>query len=477
MHSRFVVLALVAACGDGASLVPDALPPDAPPDAPPVFPACAEFSTPTTTLPAHVTSTLAGADVQSPSSCTETNAPYGVESRGADRVVPIAGLREGVRYVVKLESTSDLAFYVTTGCSTSRGPSSDQCVLFQDESLGGTEVGSFVASGPVAWVVVDYYATHAPPSNAFTLDVYAQECASDDQCSGTTPACGDGLCVGCTTSFHCDDSAASRCDLESNACAPGIDMCAGDDAAEPADDGPAGARVLASGVAASGAICGSPLGEADYYAFDVTTLGDTWDVALAWSGSRDIDVQIFDEHGGNYGLSLWEQPETIRLTYLPIGRYFVRVRDASVAADAIAYAITATRTPGAACASTADCAREYRNQIYRGTCAAGACVKIDGDAAIPEGGACDSQSDCAPALSCPSFFFVADANTRQTCARGCLNDAGCPTEFVCTTYFANNFCVRKCTTDEHCPTVLDDEPASGPWTRFSCNISSGRCVP
>jgi len=446
------------------------------PDTLPMYPACAEFQAPATEVPAHVDSTIAGSDVESPMSCATMDAPYGIESKGPDRVVPLTGLRAGTAYVVKLEATTDLGFYVTTGCSTATGPSTDQCLLFEDASLGGTEVGTFVATAATAYVIVDFYASQTPASTSFTLEVYEQQCASDTQCSGATPACANGLCVQCTSSFDCTTSAAPRCDLSTNVCTPGVDQCAMDDAAEPSDDGPAGARVLVPGVAATGRVCSKPRTEADYFAFDVTSLGESWDFSLAWTGTADLDLDLLDSTGATFGLSFWEQPERARLTHLPIGRYYARVREFSNDDQGVAYTLTATRGYGTACASSADCAGEYRNQIYRGSCTAGACVKIDGAGAVAEGGACDSLSDCAPNLSCPSFFFVANADTRDTCARGCTNDLQCDDGFVCTTYFANNFCVRGCTSDAQCPTSLDDQPTTGPWYQLRCNLSTGRCT-
>jgi hypothetical protein len=477
MRAVPIVLAALVACGDGGANVPPPVPDAGDPDTMPVFPACAEFSASPTSVPARVTSTIVGADIESPMACTTMNAPYGVESKGPDRVVPISGLRVGDPYVVKLESTTDLGFYVTTGCSTEDGPANDQCVLFEDASLGGVEVGSFVATAPTMFVIVDYYASQTPPSTSFTLEVYAEQCKSSTQCGGATPACADGVCVECTSSFDCETSALPRCDATTNTCSVGVDQCVMEDAAEPTDDGPAGARLLVPGVAAAGTICSKPRGESDFFAFDVSTLGETWDFSLAWTGTNDLDLELFDASGASLGLSYWEHPERARLTYLPIGRYYARVSEFSVNDAGVAYTLTATRTTGAACTSSADCASEYRNQIYRGSCSAGACVKIDGANAISEGGACDSQSDCASTLSCPSFFFVANADTRATCARGCTNDSQCGTGFVCTTYFANNFCVRGCTTDAQCPTSLDDQPVSGPWYQLRCNVSTGRCAP
>ncbi|HEU0033725.1 MAG TPA: hypothetical protein VFQ53_24025 [Kofleriaceae bacterium] len=485
----FLVVLLAAACGENASpRMPD-VDGGAPDPSDPAYAACAEFTGPGVIVPAHVEGVLAGADVTSPGTCAVTNAPFGVESAGPDRVISLRGLRTGQPYVVKVTSTSDLGFYVTTGCSTSTGPSSEQCLLFEDESLGNVELGRFVATGTSAFVVVDYYSSQAPSSADFMLDVYEEECADASQCDASRPACSDGLCVECETSFDCHDAAAPRCDDVAHQCTTGIDTCTtgpyGDDVAEPADDGPAGARVLAldatgRGVAA-GAICASPLGESDFVAFDVTTIGEAWSLQLGWSGSRDLDLELFAADGTPLGMSFWEQPERVRLTYLPIGRYYARVREFASTIDPgpVSYTLLAQRTLGPGCTSATDCAAEFRNQLYRGRCEAGACVAIDGGGAIAEGGACDSQSDCGPLLHCPSFFFVAHADARDTCARGCSADADCAAlgDFVCTTYLADNFCVPRCSSDAECPTSPGDEPTTGPWYRLRCDVTSGRCLP
>jgi hypothetical protein len=200
-------------------------------------------------------------------------------------------------------------------------------------------------------------------------------------------------------------------------------------------------------------------------------------------GARDLDLVVYDATGTEVGLSYWEQPEQVSLTYLPLGRYYARVREFVSTADAspVAYTLSAQRTAGAPCASSADCAAEYRNQIYRGSCSAGACIAIDGAGAVAAGGACDSQSDCGLALSCPSFFFVADSDTRDVCAGACADDAACAAmgaDYVCTTYFSNNFCVQKCTGDEQCPTIVAQQPSgAAPWKRLTCEVATGRCVP
>jgi hypothetical protein len=482
-----LVIGLVGfvACGDdNKPAAPDAGPGG--PDAPPSYPACREFPTVGYAIPAHVTGVVAGADIDSPSSCAAVDAPYGIESAGPDAVVRLDGLVAGTAYRVRLTSVSDLAFYVVTGCSTPTGPAAKQCLVFVDATAGSTEVGRFVADGASAFVVVDFWASHAPSNASFTVDAYAEACSVDAQCGAPTPVCQDGACVECSTSFDCASSAAPVCDDASFTCVAGASGCASDDPAEPGDDGPAGATVLvpdASGdAAASGQICSSPIGESDYVAFDVTTLGEVWDVSLAWTGTRDLDLQLSDHTGHTFGLSFWEHPEHVRLTYLALGRYYVRVSEFVTSANAspASYTLTAHRALGAGCTTAADCAGEYGNQIYRGSCLAGACIAIDGAATVAEGGACDSGGDCAAGLSCPSFYFVANADTRDVCARGCTGDADCAPlggGEVCTTYLIDNFCVQPCTSDLQCPTAIGTQPASGPWARLTCDVPTGRCLP
>lgn len=492
------LLIAVAACGAPADALTDAGAPDAgaPTDAPDTYAACAGFAQAGTPVPAHVTGAVATAAVEAPASCAVMDAPFGTESAGPDSVVLLTGLVPRTSYMVHLQSASDLLFYVATGCSTPTGPSSEQCLLFEDASTTGDQVGTFVAPAPSVYVIVDYYASTMPPAGgAFSLDVYPEACTSSAQCGADEPVCSNGACVACASSFDCSDPAASSCDLSTNQCVAAIDQCASDDANEPTDDGPAGATVLelADDQASHAAhVCSNPSTEDDFYAFDVTALGDTWDVALAWEtgggggraraitpGQRDLQLEIYDASGALLGMSYWEQPEHVALTYLPPGRYYARVFEDAQAPNAQpqAYTITAQRTPGAPCQTSADCAAEYRNQIYRGQCDAGACIAIDGSGAVPAGGACDSVSDCADGMYCASFYFVEDADTRDVCAPTCQVDSDCGPGFLCTTYLDQNFCVLPCTDDAQCPTVPSAAPASGPWWRLSCDTSSGRCLP
>ena len=489
MQSRFWVVgitSLLACGGGGTEATPDAGVRDARVDTQVSYPACHEFASLGISMPVHHAGTLDGADVESPSSCLVKDAPYGIESSGPDSVVQVSGLTPGSPYVVHVKSDADLAFYVVTGCSTPTGPSSAQCLLFEDASTGTDEVGRFIAPAASVYVVVDYYASHPPSDESFELDVYPETCSTDAQCSSGTPVCSDGECVACASSFDCKSAAQPRCDVSQHACTTGIDQCTSDDPSEPNDDGPAGATLFApdgDGTAQrSGLICSRPATERDYYAFDVTTLGETWNIQLAWTGTRDLDLEVVDATGKSVGLSYWEQPERVRLTYLPLGRYYVRISEFSASPDptAVAYTVTTQRALGAGCTAASDCASEYRNQLFRGDCVEGACIDIAGHGAVPVGGACDSESDCGAGLDCPSFFFVANAATRDVCAPECANDGECTalgSGYTCTTYLHANFCVQKCTNDAQCPTVYQSQPTSGPWDQYSCDQATGHCLP
>jgi hypothetical protein len=465
--------------------MPDAVPPDVAIDTAQVYDACREFGEMSATVPAHVNGMLAAPDVQSPTQCTTVDAPYGIESAGPDAVVRIDGLTPGTAYIVQLASAEDLAFYIASGCSTPSGPAQDECSLFVDASAGTQEVGRFVAKSASTYIVIDYYASHTPANQTFTLDVYAEACSTSSQCTSALPVCSNGECVECVTSFDCESSLLPRCDTANTTCIAGFDACTTDDAVEPADDGPAGARALAVNGggfgSVTGSICSSPRSEADFYSFQVGSLGETWDFSLVWAGARDLDLELFDASGSEMGMSYWEQPERARLTYLPVGTYYVKVTDFSPQTTTpISYLLTAQRTLGTGCTSRAQCATEYRNQVFRGECASGACVKLDGTGMVAEGGACDSVSDCGTGMSCPAFYFVSNADTRGVCARTCTGDADCAPlggNYVCTSYFITNFCVQKCATNDQCPTSLDSQPVSGPWYRLNCQPTTGRCVP
>src|SRR5262249_13015639 len=157
-------------------------------------------------------------------------------------------------YVVRVRSTADLAFYVITGCSTPSGPSDAECLLFEDAEPE-VEVGRFVAPKPDAYVVVDFFASHAPVDSTFTLDVYPAACDDDTRATAPPPAGVAGACVGGRSSFDCRSAGTPVCDT-SHSCVAGVDLCTADDPNEPANDGPAGATPIVIGYGDQGSVSG-----------------------------------------------------------------------------------------------------------------------------------------------------------------------------------------------------------------------------
>ena len=308
MRRIAILVLLAAACGGGgASSTPDAaLPSDAaaPTGDATAFPACAEFAAAAVQVPAHVTSVLAGADLASPTDCASIDAPFGVESAGPDKVIPLKGLVVGATYVVRVTSTDDLAFYVVTGCSTATGPAPDQCLLFEDGSSGGSEVGTFIATASTAYVIVDFYASHPPSSLDFTLDVYARGLREQRAVQrghagvlrGPVRAVRRRASTAATSPRPC---ATHQRDLRrGRRCVPrATTPTSPRTTARPAPRMLVARRYRPRERARQAVLdAGS---EVDFFAFDVTTLGETWDLDLAWTRHAAISISTCSTHAAD----------------------------------------------------------------------------------------------------------------------------------------------------------------------------------
>jgi hypothetical protein len=363
------------------------------------------------------------------------------------------------------------------------GPGAGQCLLYVDASTRGVERGRVVAppSGS-AYVVIDFFLSDDPADGEFSVDVYRTECDDASGCGGATEFCVDERCVECASSFDCPSAQSPVCDARTNDCRPPFAGCTADDASEDGNDGPAGAvDITPVGASSSvgGAICNAPGEEVDFFRFTVSASGERFTLALDWTDPEvDLDLELFDASGVRYGMSFWERPESVALTFLPAGTYYARVQRFGIASRSTTpYTLSAVRQGVAACGGVSDCAAEFDNQIFRGSCTAGACRPIDPSSGLAVGELCDSASDCASGL-CTSFFFNASADSRSACTIGCGDDGDCAAvgaQFVCTDFLVDNVCVKKCSSDLHCPVVLSVPPQSGPWHRLSCNVSNGRC--
>jgi len=282
----------------------------------------------------------------------------------------------------------------------------------------------------------------------------------------------------CDTSFDCTDAANPVCG-PALSCGPGSAECTGDDAGEE-NDGPAAATPLTSGVPVTGAICNTPSSEHDFYSITVAD-GDNLALNMAYTddGTADLDISVFDSTGTNLGFTFWNNPETIDLSFLPAGTYFVDVVYFGAAITAAyPYTITATAT-GGACTADSDCAAEFSTQVFRGSCdtGTGACSSIDGNDALLQDVACDSNDDCASGF-CSYMLFQENANL-SVCTVSCNVTSECTTAhgagFSCTVPFATNFCHPDCAGNLECGAnpnsdVLDTDQ---PWDYLTCN--AGAC--
>jgi hypothetical protein len=279
----------------------------------------------------------------------------------------------------------------------------------------------------------------------------------------------------CDDAFDCTQSNAPTCG-PAGACIAGPSACVGDDVGDGPDDGPAGATVLTSGQTATGNICNSPAFERDYYRIDVAA-GDSLDVEVAWSDTgADLDVIAHIPDGRQIGMSFWSAPEQMRLTNLPAGPIYLEVLwFGSATTDAVDYSITAMRAAGG-CNTVADCASTHDTQLFRGDCRpSGACVFVEGGAALAADALCDSDDDCDSGV-CSYWNFASNAE-RSICTTTCMSTNDCAAGLHCTTPFTRNTCRPACGADTDCGANIgsEDVDAGEVWDFLTCNSTTLSC--
>jgi hypothetical protein len=296
--------------------------------------------------------------------------------------------------------------------------------------------------------------------------------------------------MSCTTSPECTSPEAALCLGTPGVCGTNT-YCVGDDTAAEAqsDDTGYGATIVTLGptpVVIDAHICDNGLGgdadEFDFYRFAVPSAGSVT-ISVAFDASADLDLAVFDSHGGNpMGYTYWQNPEVIELTYLPAGDYFLQVDAASPrSTTAIPYTVTFTQGPGVACTGVADCASTYGNQLFRAACnpTTGACERLAGHQQVALGGVCDSTDDCTPLSTCSSFPYVQHPDTRSICSLPCTSDDECApvgTGLRCSAGTAR-FCLPPCTVDSECGASLQVQAAPGEdWSYGACEVATGRCT-
>ena len=321
-------------------------------------------------------------------------------------------------------------------------------------------IASGVDAGTYFLAVSKFEQDGAPvaASVAYTLTASVPECESSFDCLlAVSPVCGPAL-----------------------SCIAGGDACTGDDAGEE-NDGPAAATpILGNGTVIDANICNTPSIERDFYQIAVTN-GQNLAVSLAYTedGAADVDVSVFNAAGDLMGFTFWQNPETVDLTFLPAGIYFIEVRYFGAAVTvAHPYSISATTSAGA-CTSSADCAAVFGTQLYRGSCdtGTGACSAIEGNDALALDAACDSPDDCTSGVC--SYMTFQESADLSVCTVNCNATSECTTAhgagFSCTVPFTNNFCHPDCAGNLECGANPNSETldTDQPWDYLLCN--AGAC--
>ncbi len=362
---------------------------------------------------------------------------------------------------VKLDFTgaaNDLDFFVLDGTGATVASGTANGAVNERALTDGVVPGIYYI------LVTQYAPTNNTPAVPYTLTVGIPECDPDLflQCAanGTNTVCDAGTC------------------------SPGPAQCLLDTAGEPADDGPGGARTLASGTALTGAICTTPDTELDFYKFTVTA-GQGYTINVAWTGTADLDVYVTDAMGVPYGQTFYKNPEVITLTNLAAGTYYVRVENflpmgGTPSTTSQDYTITGTQTAIVQCTDAASCANEHSTQFFRGVCTPATDVCSFIPAAMGANNTiCDSGNDCMSGR-CSLVPFEADAERSVCIPSSCTSDAVCMAigaDLRCTTGFTTNFCQPTCTNNLDCgarpsSSMLD---LNQPWDYLTCTTATGVC--
>ncbi len=348
-------------------------------------------------------------------------------------------------------------------------------------------------SYPQVWPAGGYYVAvfgsglASTVARPYEFELRAVECSTESCSDPQRPACGEDL-----------------------RCRPGPSACTGDDARDEGagDDGPIAATHLSptagSPASIAGMICGLPgtdpevarrgaraedvagwqLGEADWFSVDVAQ-GEGLEVSVAFGGAANVDVFVGDARNQILGFSLHQNPELVRVTYLPQGRYFIRVSRSDASTAVVPYTLSVIRTPAASCTSSSDCAAEHTTQYYRGACVAGACTFIE----APDAGPCDAWSGVT-GVGCSYRPFQSGAEGSRMMSRLCGAITTCQPDEWCDGFVppaedcspfpmcpppVPGACERQCSEDPECGALVGLPPPPGQaWVYAAC--VDGHCT-
>ncbi len=176
--------------------------------------------------------------------------------------------------------------------------------------------------------VVEVVTVSGTAQGVFEFSVHEPDCETHADCADPKPLCHpDALrCVGCVSDFDCavagpaclGDHLVASCGI--------VDVCTGDDGAEHADDGPAGATLVSLPDAfLSRKICGAWDGdESDYFKLSLGA-GEVVRIAVQWSTPADLDFKIYDAEGNTLssGSSGSSDNEILTFTASDAGDYYL----------------------------------------------------------------------------------------------------------------------------------------------------------
>ncbi len=267
-----------------------------------------------------------------------------------------------------------------------------------------------------------------------------------------TPACSSDF--DCSQNLFCDTEAgrcASRacavdtdCAREGEACVysdfgyqggrclpytePELDCGVGD----APDDGTNGSSSSAAPLTFDGnsafieglSICD---GDEDWYVMELTGDSTNLTIDVGFDGAADVDVYLFSEDGRSYGEGIEPDanPEQAVTTYVPAGRYFIRVNHFPVQNGDAEVSYNIQVNLGESDCRVLDTACDETTPL-RIVCAedTGACTDFQGNGEVEIGGTCDSFDDCnEDADLCFSFFGAGDG--QNICTHTCTSQGDC----------------------------------------------------
>lgn len=260
---------------------------------------------------------------------------------------------------------------------------------------------------------------------------------------GTGAAYAFSIFGGCTRDAQCPPDQVCR--RSQSTCIEYAPEACGDDPNEPNDrDDQATPIVL--GTARNGVICDA---ERDWFTFEVAE-GASVDAAVFNAAGADLDLLAVNvDRGGLVAVAQNQadtNPEIVRLTSLPAGRYAVGVFGSTGGNRDVAYTLeVAARTEP--CRIDRDCL----NDPYP-RCEAGRCRPVDGGGTVPLGGRCGGISDCTPDAS--RCYTGSAGGHDNVCTVACVNDAGCVglgERAYCVQVEQNlSVCQPACASDDDC---------------------------